>query len=87
MPDFIAVIDPVILTPRRRQILDLVAQGLSNGEIGARLYLSPDTIKTHLRKLFDAFGVRRREKLIIAAYQFGLVRCGRCSHAREVRSA
>lgn len=79
------VIDPAILTDRRRQVLDLLVEGLSNKEIGARLYLTEDTVKTHVHKLLRIFNVSKRELLIITAYRSGLVPCGRCRDAHEVR--
>jgi DNA-binding NarL/FixJ family response regulator len=48
------------LTARQREILGLVVEGLSNAEIGKRLYLSESTIKQHLRAAYKALGVRNR---------------------------
>lgn len=53
-------IDPLILTPRQREILDLVAEGLTNGQIAQRLFLSEYTIKQHLRAAYKILGVRNR---------------------------
>ena len=61
------------LTEREREILTLLASGLSNAELGARLYLSGPTIKTHLSSIFRKLGVRDRVQAVIAAYDAGLV--------------
>jgi DNA-binding NarL/FixJ family response regulator len=62
------------LTERELEILTLLASGLSNAELGARLYLSGPTIKTHLSNVFRKLGVRDRVQAVIAAYDAGLVR-------------
>jgi DNA-binding NarL/FixJ family response regulator len=61
------------LTDRELEILTLLASGLSNAELGARLYLSEPTIKTHLSSIFRKLGVRDRVQAVIAAYDAGLV--------------
>jgi DNA-binding NarL/FixJ family response regulator len=61
------------LTEREREILKLLASGLSNAELGAQLYLSEPTIKTHLSSIFRKLGVRDRVQAVIAAYDAGLV--------------
>ena len=61
------------LTEREREILTLLASGLSNAELGARLYLSEPTIKTHLSSIFRKLGVRDRVQAVIAAFDAGLV--------------
>ena len=61
------------LTERELEILRLLATGLSNAELGARLYLSEPTIKTHLSSIFRKLAVRDRVQAVIAAYDAGLV--------------
>lgn len=53
------------LTPRELQILELMAQGLSNKEIAARLFVSENTVKTHSSRVFDKLGARRRTQAIV----------------------
>jgi DNA-binding NarL/FixJ family response regulator len=60
------------LTEREREILILVAQGLSNTEISQRLYVSMATVKTHVGRLLAKLGARDRAQLVIAAYDAGL---------------
>jgi DNA-binding NarL/FixJ family response regulator len=60
------------LTGREREILGLIAQGLSNTEITQRLYLSMGTVKTHIGRLLAKLGARDRAQLVIAAYDAGL---------------
>jgi DNA-binding NarL/FixJ family response regulator len=65
-----------VLTDREREIVALVALGLSNTDIAARLYLSPLTVKTHVNRAMSKLGVRDRAQLVVIAYQTGLVRAG-----------
>jgi DNA-binding NarL/FixJ family response regulator len=65
-----------VLTDREREIVSLVALGLSNTDIAGRLYLSPLTVKTHVNRAMSKLGVRDRAQLVVIAYQTGLVRAG-----------
>jgi DNA-binding NarL/FixJ family response regulator len=62
-----------VLTQRERQVLALVGQGLSNEEIGAQLFLSPATARTHVSHAMAKLGARDRAQLVVVAYQTGLV--------------
>jgi DNA-binding NarL/FixJ family response regulator len=61
------------LTVREREVMALVAAGLSNDEIAARLYLSPLTSKTHVSRMMTKLGARDRAQLVVMAYETGLV--------------
>jgi DNA-binding NarL/FixJ family response regulator len=61
------------ITDREREVLTLVARGMSNGEIAAHLYISPATAKTHVARLLSKLAARDRVHLVIAAYETGLV--------------
>jgi DNA-binding NarL/FixJ family response regulator len=65
------------LTPREREVLALVGEGLSNGEIAERLVLSSLTAKTHVARLFMKLDARDRAQLVVTAYETGLVVPGR----------
>ena len=64
------------LTAREREIVALVAGGLSNDDIAAKLYLSPLTAKTHVNRAMMKLGARDRAQLVVIAFQSGLVRAG-----------
>ncbi len=64
------------LTEREREIVALVAEGLSNDDIAGRLHLSPATAKTHVSRAMVKLGVRDRAQLVVLAYECGLVRPG-----------
>ena len=60
------------LTAREREILDLIADGLTNGEIGQRLFLSPKTVSNNVSSIFDKLGVTGRPMAIVRAREAGL---------------
>lgn len=62
------------LTDREREILVLVARGLSNDDIAARLVISPATVKTHLARIMQKLDAHDRAGLVICAYESGLVK-------------
>ena len=65
-----------VLTEREREMVALVAHGLSNEDIAARLHLSPLTVKTHVNRAMSKLRARDRAQLVVLAYQTGLVRAG-----------
>jgi DNA-binding NarL/FixJ family response regulator len=64
------------LTDREREVLVLVAEGLSNDEIAGRLVISPATAKTHVSRTMIKLGARDRAQLVVYAYEAGLIRPG-----------
>ena len=64
------------LTDREREVVVLVAQGLSNDDIAQRLFISPLTAKTHVNRAMMKIGARDRAQLVVAAFQSGLVQSG-----------
>lgn len=65
-----------VLTEREREVMRLVAGGLTNDEIAARLVLSPATAKTHVSRIMSKLTVRDRSQLVVLAYESGMVRPG-----------
>jgi DNA-binding NarL/FixJ family response regulator len=62
------------LTPREREVLSLIARGLSNDDISEQLVLSPATVKTHINRTLAKLGLSSRAQLVVVAYEEGLVR-------------
>ena len=65
-----------VLTDREREVMQLVAVGLTNAEIAARLFVSPLTTKTHVSRAMIKLGARDRAQLVVFAYETGLVTPG-----------
>jgi DNA-binding NarL/FixJ family response regulator len=64
------------LTSREREVMGLVAEGLTNAEIGEQLFMSPATARTHVSRILTKLGARDRTQLVVMAYESGLVRPG-----------
>jgi DNA-binding NarL/FixJ family response regulator len=67
----------LLLTPREREVLALIGEGLSNLEIAARLTLGEGTVKTHVGHIFTKLGLRDRAAAVVFAFDHGVVRPGR----------
>jgi DNA-binding NarL/FixJ family response regulator len=65
-----------VLTQREREVMTLIARGLTNTEIATRLGLGQATVKTHVSRLFHKLHVHHRVQIVIAAYEYGLVQPG-----------
>lgn len=61
------------ITPRELEILELIAQGMSNREIADKLFVSENTVKTHSSRLFDKLDARRRTQAVQIAKEMGLI--------------
>ncbi len=61
------------ITRRELEILELIAQGMSNREIAEKLFISENTVKTHSRRVFDKLGARRRTQAVQMGKEFGLL--------------
>lgn len=73
-PERVPALD--VLTDREREVMGLVAEGLSNEEIAARLVVSPATAKTHVSRAMVKLGARDRAQLVVFAFESGLARPG-----------
>jgi NarL family two-component system response regulator LiaR len=69
----VGTVEALGVTPRELEILELIAAGLSNKEIAAKVFVSENTVKTHSRRLFDKLGARRRTQAVQLAKERGLI--------------
>jgi ATP/maltotriose-dependent transcriptional regulator MalT len=66
-------IESLRITPRELEILQLIAEGLSNKEIAARVFVSENTVKTHSSRVFDKLGARRRTQAVQLGKELRLI--------------
>ncbi len=69
--------DLALLTTREREVIALVARGMSNAEIAAKLYLATSTVKTHVSAALTKWDLRDRAQLVVRAFETGLAEVGR----------
>lgn len=68
-----AMLEELAITPRELEILGLIAEGLSNREIGEKLFVSENTVKTHSSRVFQKLGVGRRTQAVQKGKELGLI--------------
>lgn len=68
-----AKVESLGITPRELEVLELIAEGLSNKEIAARVFVSENTVKTHSSRVFDKLGAQRRTQAVQLGRELGLI--------------